>query len=190
MEWHEHRMIGAATAVGVSALVGLPLSSLMITVPSAVSSAVLPDRAERGPLGLWEIKHRTKTHWISSCILMALVPAIIFAISLHELTPLAREHLPHGVVSYLSQGVVMFLILFAIGRLCGCISHTLADATTISGSPLWGPWSKRDIHLFPKWVHMRYDSALAKFISLLSLIVAGGIIYFQIKSGARIEFSS
>jgi hypothetical protein len=52
-----------------------------------------------------------------------------------------------------------FGILVTIGALCGTVTHTLADACTISGVPLAGPFDTRDRHLLPEPLRVRVNPA-------------------------------
>lgn len=143
-----HRALAVTAATGVSVACSAPMLGAAVIITTAWHTACLPDRLEK--LGG---RHRTWTHWLLTTILTALlVSGVVFG-ALYGLSELARDRMPGEAGARFADTIyvnaVGWGVLIALGALCGTVMHTLADACTISGTPLLGPFTRRDLHLMP-----------------------------------------
>lgn len=65
----------------------------------------------------------------------------------------------------------------------GYLAHILADALTISGVPLLGPFSKKDVGFLPKSLRIRTGGALERLLGLAVWGYLGVALYQVIKKG-------
>jgi hypothetical protein len=193
VRWFTHRCIGAAAGVEASVLLndalpalglqdGLPLEGAVVLTAVAILTSSQPDRVEKR-LG-WD--HRTKGHYLSTTFAMALVPAAVFAVAsllgaMFVVDRLGPDSQDLGR-SLVGLGFVL-AILIGCGRLVGISMHTVADAFTLDGSPLGGPWDRtaggevRKRHLSPRFMRVRVKSWVDTSIGFLAIGLACLIVY-------------
>lgn len=155
-----HRLVSAGTASVLAAGVGMPAADCAVFVGASWCAAKLPDKLERGVAWLmpwrWRIRswrftvkaieHREMTHWIVTAFAFALVAGADVAILLD---------------------VRSVALLVAAGAVIGWLMHEVADAMTLDGDPLLGPWSERHFHLLPDGYQFRTGSKAEKRFALV-----------------------
>lgn len=216
-----HQHVGMAAAVGVSAVAHLPLSAAMVVCATAARGARTPDSSERR----FRVEHRTVTHWLLTCAAMAVIPVIVLValvilvgaviqygweparfddviahvpVVIDQVDATARGHAWHGDVSEFVTGAAVIVgTLAAIGRLCGMLMHTLADACTPHGSPLFGPFDRPRVvdeetgevmrgevrcrHLLPYWARVKTDSVDDSMVGIAALGVTLLVVYVSLR---------
>jgi membrane-bound metal-dependent hydrolase YbcI (DUF457 family) len=143
MQGVNHKRIGAGVAIVAGHASGLPIVPALAVGVISYAASPLPDIDQKLPL----IKHRTITHWISTCLLFAAFWALMtdwFLVTNIDAVPYI------GV--YLAEWLPMII---GLGLAIGCVAHTLADSLTIMGSPLAGPLSRKNFHLLPAGLRVR-----------------------------------
>lgn len=161
-----HAKLGVSGAIVASAAMSLPLPSAAIVCVAAARWSSTPDSSEER----FGVAHRTTTHWLLSCVALAVVPVAVVVLVLtfaaavidhgwhasylpayvqhipavlHRVDLVAHGHRWHGTVGEFLVGLALIVgVLVALGRVIAMVAHTLADACTISGSPLWGPFDR------------------------------------------------
>lgn len=196
MRWFTHRGIGALAGVETAIVLndalphvgvpdGLPLPGAALLVAVAVWTSPQPDKVE--PRMGWE--HRKQGHYLSTNLLMALVPAAIFAgLSLagamfvvDRLGPESQK-MAEALVGF---GFVTAIIL-GCGRLVGIVGHTIADGFTLGGIPIWGPWDRtaggevRCRHLAPRFMRVRVKSWVDNLIGVVAIALAILLVVSQV----------
>jgi hypothetical protein len=151
-----HRALAVTTATGLSVACNASWDTTAVIVGTAYATAKLPDIDCRS---WFPADHRTWTHWLLVTIAMALgLGLIVYGIG-QGVAHLAQG--PNGAeLRHVGrEGGLAFGILVGIGALCGTVTHTLADACTISGVPLAGPFNTKDRHLLPAPLRVRVNPA-------------------------------
>lgn len=149
MTGRTHEAIGVATALGVCALATPSPTQGAVLVGCSFVTSRLPDRLEMGVL-----PHRGPTHWLLTAGLV--IACLTFAASLTvDTRPFA--------------GTVM------AGVACGYLMHLAADMCTITGVPLYGPFSGRDRHLLPRGHRFVTGQLGDRFIALLAVAASIGL---------------
>lgn len=146
-----HCAIGAATALGVCALVTPQATDGAIMVGVALGSSKLPDQLE-----IFGLRHRGPTHWLLTaamfCGLVALAAAMI--VDTHEYA---------GAI--------------AAGVTIGYFMHIAADCCTISGVPVLGPFNRADHWLLPRCLRVRTGKLGDGFVALLATVASMCLIF-------------
>lgn len=196
MRWFTHRGIGALAGVEASIALndalphlgvpeGLPLPGAALLVAVAVWTSPQPDKVE--PRMGWG--HREQGHYLSTNLLMALGPALIFAVLsmagamfiVDRLGPDAQK-MAEALVGF---GFATAIIL-GCGRLVGIVGHTIADGFTLDGIPIWGPWDRteggevRSRHLAPKFMRVRVKSWVDTLIGVVAIALTLVLVASQV----------
>jgi LexA-binding, inner membrane-associated putative hydrolase len=199
VQWSTHRCVSAACAAGVTGAAGIPPSGTVVVLAVAWWTAPTPDRIEPR-LG---VAHRGPTHYLSTSLLVALLPAVLLTAAVFGLATLADSEgvmrdlrvesdgvTYRGLGEYLGALAVLLGVLVAIGRLCGVVGHTLIDGFNDVGIPIWGPWDKdpdtgkpRRRRLAPKWMCIRSNGTADTILGLLALALTLLLLYVQWTSG-------
>jgi inner membrane protein len=151
---HTHALIGSCLALGVAIETHADPKTTLLLLAVGGFAAILPDidhpraplRRKLGLLGnllFGRLKHRGLTHTLIAIV--AIASGSLFA-------------LPHPL------GAVVVL---------GYVSHILSDMITVSGLPVFWPYSDQDYHLIPKRFCMTTNTWPEHLISL-GLVVAIG----------------
>lgn len=151
-----HHALALPVALGTAAAMKATVDATVVIAAVAWATASLPDIDCRS---WFPADHRTWTHWLLVTIAMAIgLGLIVYGIG-QGVAHLAQG--PNGAeLRHVGrEGGLAFGILVTIGALCGTVTHTLADACTISGVPLAGPFDKRDRHLLPEPLRVRVNPA-------------------------------
>jgi membrane-bound metal-dependent hydrolase YbcI (DUF457 family) len=143
---HEVVAVSTALALGQTANVSIVEQGAMIGI--AFFTARLPDIDIQ-----FGIPHRTVTHYAITAVAIGL-----FFMGLAMMT----------------FGPAVGTIALA-GFLAGYGSHILADACTLSGVPLFGPFTRRDFHLLPKMLRLR-TGGFMEFVVAFCLVAADAVI--------------
>jgi membrane-bound metal-dependent hydrolase YbcI (DUF457 family) len=159
-----HQALTMPVTIGVSLAAALPLTAAVPVIIIARSCAMLPDKMERA-LGVKE--HRTWTHWLLTNIIVGvLLGLVVYGIGfgLSELSHarmchhgkhnLCDKHAREFIKNVYQFGILSSFIV-GTGITIACVMHSLADACTLSGAPLLGPFTKKDIHLMPEGMRTR-----------------------------------
>lgn len=154
MTGRTHEAIGVATALGVCATIAPTATQGAVLVGCSFATSRLPDRLELGVL-----PHRGPTHWL-------LTSALVIALLTLAATTTVQTRPYTGIVT---AGVAI-----------GYLTHLVADACTVSGVPLYGPFSSRDRHLLPRGHRFVTGQLGDRFIALLAVAasICLGIIMF------------
>lgn len=148
-----HQAMAITTAVGGSLAMAAPLPAAIVIVVSARYTAMVPDKMEK----LFMVKmsnHRTWTHWLLTCVAAGVAIGLIIYGLGYGSSELIRDrmhghdgrHLAH--IIYISGAG--YGVLIGIGAVIGSVMHSLADACTIGGVPLLGPFYRKKIWLMPE----------------------------------------
>lgn len=151
-----HRALAVPVALGAGAALHATMDATAVIALAAWATAKLPDIDCRS---WFPADHRTWTHWLLTAILASLgLGLIVYGIG-QGVAQLAQG--PNGAdLRHVSrEGGLAFGILVGIGALCGTVTHALADACTISGVPLAGPFDTKDRHLLPEPLRVRVNPA-------------------------------
>lgn len=199
MQWSTHRFVSGACAAGVTGAAGMPPSGTIVVLVVAWWTAPTPDRMEP-KLGL---DHRGPTHYLSTSLLVALLPAVLLTAIGLGLGALAADqgvaagmHVDEGpyrdlrgLGEFVAAGALLLGLLVALGRLCGVVGHTLIDGFNDVGIPIWGPWDKdpdtkkpRRRRLAPKWMCIRSNGAADTALGMVALAVMLLLLYMQWKA--------
>jgi membrane-bound metal-dependent hydrolase YbcI (DUF457 family) len=138
-----HIAVGAATALGACALTEPTPTHGAILVAAAVVASKLPDQLE-----VFGLRHRGPTHYL----LTALVLIGLVGVALTFADPETRPY----------AGVV------AAGVAIGYLMHIAADCCTVSGVPVFGPFSQQDRWLLPRRLRVRTGKIADSFLALLA----------------------
>lgn len=149
MTGRTHEAIGVATALGVCALTGPTPMQGAVLVGCSFATSRLPDRLEFGVL-----PHRGPTHWLLTAGLVIVVLTLAASLTV-DTRPFA--------------GTVM------AGVACGYLMHLAADCCTVSGVPLYGPFSGRDRHLLPRGHRFVTGKAGDKLLAFLCVAASIGL---------------
>ena len=128
------------------------------------------------------VEHRGATHYLSTAVVTGvivgaavavppfgwwtIVAAGLVALTVAGAAP-GRYALPASALSALAVATGRWWVGLAVGT--GMAVHTLGDALTRDGSPLWGPWSRRRVKLL--W--LTTGSRAERWVVRPALIVAG-----------------
>lgn len=118
-----HVAIGSATALGICAIDPPTFWHGFAFVASSTFASKLPDQLEFKVL-----PHRGPTHWL------IMTPVVAFAI---------------GLAAYMVTWTQAISPWIMAGVFVGYLMHLAADSCTVSGVPLFGPFSRRDRWLVP-----------------------------------------
>lgn len=136
-----HRWLSAAGAAAPCAALNASGASTAVIVGTAYLTASAPDRIEK-PL---RVDHRTVTHWPLLGVLLAVLVGLGLS-SLPDLIEASTE----------AEGRFLWLVgPITLGFLVSYLTHIAADACTIAGVPLMGPFSRRDRWLLPEPLRIR-----------------------------------
>jgi inner membrane protein len=164
-----HVVFGLATVAAVNAATGLvqphPLKGIpvgpVLCLSAAVLGALLPDldaeegsmlQVELGEAGLMVAgwlqsftAHRGLTHYGLTALLMTLIPTALT-----------------GWFGYGDVGLAFGL---------GYVSHILADAMTLAGVPLLGPWKSDKLHLLPRALRLRSGGPVEPLVFVVATVI-------------------
>lgn len=185
MTGKSHAIIGTATAVGAVMFVQQPVNWLwaIAAVLVGMVAALLPDldsydSTARTQIGLgreqirrdWKRRRRLSilVRWVASW------PFNWFARAMPHRGP------THWLITAAALTAAAFLLTSATGAPdilavtfgLGYLSHLWADALTVAGVPLWGPFIRRPVRMLPRGLSLRTGSWAEWVIVRLSIIVA------------------
>lgn len=147
-----HRAMAITAAVGGSlALSAQPMAAAVIII-SARATAMVPDKMEK-IFGVKMQNHRTWTHWLVTCVLAGIVIGLIVYGIGYGAAELVHSRM-HGhdgrhLAHIMRISAYGYGILIGVGAVIGSVMHSLADACTIGGVPLFGPFYKKKVWLMP-----------------------------------------
>ena len=159
-----HILLGAAATVPVAVV--LPPAPALGCVWWGMIGGEVPDWLDlRSRAGrLVRLRHRGASHGLPVATLatVAVFVALVAASDLSLLPYRPRQAGPPAL---------------AFGL--GVLSHLAGDACTVAGIQPWLPFSRRKVHLLPRWLRSRYDGHvdLLGRIAALATLMAGGIAY-------------
>jgi hypothetical protein len=142
----------------------LPIVAAVVVVGTARGCAMLPDKMEKY---LFVKEHRTWTHYLITCLISGVVLGlIVYGLGYGSSELLHSRMCTHGahhacdrhargVIKNVYELGTLGAYLVGMGAMIGAVVHTLADACTLSGTPLLGPFSKKDRHLMPEGMRTR-----------------------------------
>jgi hypothetical protein len=204
-----HQHVGLSAAVAVSAVAHLPLTAAAIVCVSSLRWSRTPDSSEKR----FRVAHRTVTHWLSTCLVMAVLPVAVVVLTaaivgtvvqygwapalfddavaripevMRQVSATSHGHEWHGTLSEFVTGAALIVGFFvAMGRVCAMVAHTLADACTPCGSPLWGlpglPRTQRPVHLLPHWLRVKTDSVDDTAVGWLALGATALVVWLSLR---------
>lgn len=204
-----HQQVGVAAAVASSAALHLPLSAAVVVVAGAARWGSTPDSMEHR----FRAPHREWTHWLSTIVLTAVAPVAVLVVvavlvggllqdgwqparfddylagvpvAWRAVQASARGQAWHGgVAEYVAGAAVLAGMLVAWARVIAMTMHTLADACTPYGSPLWGlpgiERSQRPVHITPYWLRIKTGSVDDTAIGFWALGASLLIVYLCLR---------
>lgn len=158
-----HRSLATTTAIGISLAVAPPIVASLSIVATARTCAMLPDKMEKW-FFVGQDKHRTWTHWLITCIISGICLGLIVYGLGYGASEIAQSRMCHkghcdhnarGVVTNIYQFGIIGAYLVGVGAIIGAVIHSLADACTLSGVPLFGPFTKKKFWLMPEGMRTR-----------------------------------
>lgn len=158
-----HRALATTTAVGVAVVTTPPIIAAISFVAVARTCAMLPDKMEKW-FFVGQDNHRTWTHWLITCIISGIcLGLIVYGIG-YGASEIAESRMclkgrcdsnARDVVTSIYQFGIIGAYLVGAGAIIGAVIHSLADACTLSGVPLFGPFTKRKFWLMPEGMRTR-----------------------------------
>jgi len=171
-----HQAISVTSSVGASIAMSVPLSGAVAIVVVARQAAMLPDKMEK-IFGVKMTNHRTWTHWLLTCFLTGAVLGLMVYGLGYLVEYLMRERLTgshaHEVLRTIHTASIGGGVIVWIGSTIGTVTHSLADACTLSGVPLFGPFTKKKFWLMPDGLRTRTGD-LAKAMKGERMIMTAG----------------
>jgi len=186
MNGRSHAIIGAAAGLTVVIYHAIETGATIspawsaVTVALATAAALMPDldstdTTARTKFGLG--KQQIKREWRKRPRL-SLVGRWFVSIQLNFFAWL----MPHrGPTHWLATAAALIFILYTLASLlqlpltiplafgAGYLSHLLADGLTVAGVPLFGPVSRRPVHLLPRLLRFRTGGMVEQAALLLIL---------------------
>lgn len=147
-----HVAIGTATALSICAIDPPTFWHGFTFVAATTFASKLPDQLEMGVL-----PHRGPTHWL------IVSPLVAFAV---------------GLSAYMISWTQALSPWIMAGVFVGYLMHLAADSCTVSGVPLFGPFSQRDRFLVPKGLRTVTESprrAPERLISAVATLACVGL---------------
>lgn len=154
-----HKAMATTVAVGTSIALSPTLLGAAVIVLSARGQCMMPDKMERW-FGVKMDDHRTWTHWLLTAVVASIIIGALVYLAGYGVAELAKERMvnAHGTTTKdgrefanaALQVGYSFGFLIGLGVLIGAVIHDLADACTVGGVPLLGPFTKKKYWIVPK----------------------------------------
>lgn len=146
-----HIALGFATGLGALALTTPQPEHGLALLTATVATSKLPDQLEFGVL-----PHRGPTHWLLAWLFVTAGIGILASMVV-QTQPYAGS-------------------LYAGALLGYGVAHIAADCCTVSGVPLWGPFSDRDVHLLPRPLRVVTGEWRDHLVALLAVVASVGLL--------------
>jgi hypothetical protein len=147
-----HQALAVTAATSGAIAMNAPLTGALAIVLIARQCAMIPDKMEK----LFRVKmanHRTWTHWLVTCVAAGIALGFIVYGLGYLVEYLMRPRLTgphaHDLIRSVHVASIGAGVLVGVGATIGAVMHSLADACTIGGVPLLGPFYTKKIWLMP-----------------------------------------